>query len=89
MTDDKSTTHLHIVDDKLVESIGHHVTCLLVRAIPNTGHQILTLEPSTYSVINTFRLPPVNLCMRGGDWASRQLVIQKFLITIALLVTLF
>ena len=54
-------THLHIIDDKLVESVGHHMTSLLVGAIAYTGHEVLTFEPSPHSVVDTLRLPPVGL----------------------------
>ena len=81
---DQSSTNLHIVDNKLVESIGHHVTCLLVGAIPNTGHQILTLEPSTNSVVNTFRLPPIDLSKEGWGWGWHGNVVTYFSFNVTL-----
>ena len=51
--------HFDVVDDKLVESVWHHVTRLLVGAISDAGHEVLTFEPSPHSVVNSLRLPPV------------------------------
>jgi len=54
-------TYLDIVDNKLLEAIREGVSRLLVSAITNTGHQILTFEPSPHSVVNTLGLSPVTL----------------------------
>ena len=46
------------------------MACLPVRAISDAGHEILALEPTTHSVVNTLRLPPVGLWGRGVTWVS-------------------
>lgn len=50
-----------IVDQKLPESSGQHMLCLLVAPITDVGHQDLALEPPANSVIDTSRFPPVAL----------------------------
>ena len=37
------------------------MSCVLVTAIANTGHNILPLEPPSYSVVNTLWLAPACL----------------------------
>ncbi len=54
-------TNLEVVDEELLEAIWKSASRLLVGPITNAWHQILTLEPSPNSVVNTFRLPPVTL----------------------------
>lgn len=53
--------YLNIVYKDLSESSWEHVTGLFVASITNVGHQILSLETSTNSVINTLGLTPVSL----------------------------
>ena len=53
------STHLDIIDDKLVEPIWHDVFGLLVASIADTGHPSLTSESSSHRVVNTLRLTPV------------------------------
>ena len=53
--------YLNIIDEKLFETIGECVTGLLVGAVTNIRHEILTFEPSSHPVIDTLRLPPVTL----------------------------
>ena len=72
-------THLHIIDDKLVESAGHHMTSLLVGAIAYTGHEVLTFEPSPHSVVDTLRLPPVGLRERQVEDTHTQLILHAYI----------
>ena len=54
-------TNLDIVNNKLVEAGGKHVPGLLVAAIPNVGHEVLTFEPSAHPVVDPLGLAPVGL----------------------------
>merc|ERR1712212_633243 len=49
---------LDIVDDELTEAIGHHVSGLRVTSVTDTRHQILSLESSSYSAVNSFGFSP-------------------------------
>ena len=53
------STHLDIINDKLVESVWHDVLGLFVASITDAGHPSLTSESSSHWVVNTFRLTPV------------------------------
>ncbi len=53
--------YLWVVDDKLLQTIRHHMSGSLVAAIPNIGHQVLPLESSSNSVVNTLWFPPAFL----------------------------
>lgn len=68
-TDCKS--YLDIVDNKLLETIRHHMSGFLVAAIPNAWHQILPLEFSSHSVVNTLWFPPVWLLWEVRNYARR------------------
>lgn len=50
-----------VVDGELLESIGEHVAGLGVRTITDVGHQVLALEATSDTIVNTFRLTPVFL----------------------------
>lgn len=52
---------LNVVHEELLEAVGQHMTGTRIRTVTDVGHQILTLEATTHSVINTFRLAPVGL----------------------------
>lgn len=43
------------------EACWQHVTCFLTATITNAGHQVLTLETPTYSIVDTFWFTPVAL----------------------------
>ena len=58
MTKFSLSLYLNIVYNKFFESIRHKMSCFLVTAIANAWHKILPLEPSPYSVVNTFGLAP-------------------------------
>lgn len=49
----------HVVNKEFLETIGQHMAGTLVRAVTNVWHQVLTLEATAHSVINTFWLAPV------------------------------
>lgn len=48
----------NIVNQELLEARGQHVTGALVGTVTNVWHQVLALETTTHSVVNTFRLAP-------------------------------
>lgn len=50
---------LHIVDYKFLESVREVVAGLLVRAIPDIGHEGTSLELSPHTRVNTLRPSPV------------------------------
>lgn len=52
------STHLHVIDDKLVEPIRHDVPGLLVAPIANAGHLSLTSKSPSHRVVNTLRFAP-------------------------------
>ena len=52
------STHLHVVDDKLVEPVRHDVLGLLVTPIADARHLSLTSESPSHRVVNTFRFTP-------------------------------
>lgn len=47
-----------IVDQEFLEASWEHVAGALVGTITNVWHQILSLEATTYSVVNTLGLAP-------------------------------
>ena len=49
------------MDEELFESVWTYVSGLLRRTISDVWHQILTLEPTAHSVVDTLRFPPVLL----------------------------
>ena len=49
------------MDNKLLQAIWHHVPSFSVATIANAWHQILPLEPTPDSVVNSFGLAPVGL----------------------------
>ena len=53
-----NSIYLHIVNDELPESIGHHVSGLCVAPVTDTGHKILSLESSSYSAVDTLWFSP-------------------------------
>ena len=67
--------YLYVVDHKFVESVGHHVTSLLVGAIANARHGDLPFEPSTHSVVNAFGFSPVWL----QDRHTRRIALEKYI----------
>jgi len=54
----------HVVHQELLESGGQHVAGELVRSVTDVGHQILSLEAATHSVVDTFWLAP--FVLRGN-----------------------
>uniref|UniRef100_A0A2M4D122 Putative secreted protein n=1 Tax=Anopheles darlingi TaxID=43151 RepID=A0A2M4D122_ANODA len=48
----------HVVDDELLEAARQHMTGALVRAVSDVRHQVLSLEATTHSVVDTFRPTP-------------------------------
>lgn len=48
----------HVVHQELLESGGQHVAGALVRSVTDVGHQILSLEAATHSVVDTLGLAP-------------------------------
>ena len=55
------TSYINIVDEHFLEAIGTDVSAFAVASITNVGHQVLTLEPSSHSVVNSLRLAPAFL----------------------------
>lgn len=49
---------LHIVHQELLEAGGQHVAGQLVGSVADVGHQILALEATTHSVVDTLGLAP-------------------------------
>ena len=54
-------SYCNIMDKELLEPIGHHVSLFFVGSITNVGHQVLALEATAYSVVNTLGFTPVRL----------------------------
>lgn len=52
---------LDVVDEELLEASGQHMTGTGIRSVTDVGHQVLSLEATTHSVVNTLRLTPVGL----------------------------
>ncbi|GMR49833.1 hypothetical protein PMAYCL1PPCAC_20028, partial [Pristionchus mayeri] len=52
---------LGVVDENLLESVGKHVTDVLGVSVTDVGHQSLSLEAATDTVINTLGFAPVGL----------------------------
>ena len=52
------------MDKKFPEAILQNMPVASVRSVSNVGHEILPLELSPHSVVNTLRLPPVSLQKR-------------------------
>ena len=52
------STHLHVIDDKLVEPVRHDVPGLLVAPIADAGHLSLPSESPSHRVVNTLRFAP-------------------------------
>ena len=55
----KKSPYLDIVDKNFSETNGKHVLGGFCGAETNVGHHIHSLEASSHSVIDTFRLTPV------------------------------
>lgn len=55
------TQYLGVVDENLLESVGEHVTDVLGISVTDVGHQSLSLEATTDTVVDTLRLAPVGL----------------------------
>lgn len=55
----------NIAHKKLLESVWHHVSGLLVGTISDFGHSNLSLETATDTIVNTFWLTPrgINLAV--------------------------
>lgn len=49
------------MDENLLESVGEHVTDVLGISVTDVGHQSLSLEATTDTVVDTLRLAPVGL----------------------------
>ena len=49
------------MDNDLLETVWANVLGLVVAAITNIGHEILSLEATTNSVVNTLWFAPVRL----------------------------
>lgn len=56
-----SHTHSNVVYKNFAEFGRQHMSGSLVATISNIGHQVLSLESSSHSVVNTFRFTPVGL----------------------------
>ena len=54
-------TYSNIVDQELLESIRHNVPLFFSCTITNVWHQVLALETTTHSVVNTLWSTPVLL----------------------------
>lgn len=52
---------LDVVDEELLEAGRQHMTGARVRTVTDVGHQVLALEATTHSVVNTLGLAPVGL----------------------------
>lgn len=64
---------LHVGDGHLTESILQHVTGFLVRSVTAVRHEVLTLEATTNSVVDTLGLTPFLLedkehLVNGMQW---------------------
>jgi hypothetical protein len=53
-----------VVDDELLEAVGEHMTCFSVGAITDVWHQVLALETTSDTIVNTLGFTPVLLKMR-------------------------
>lgn len=65
----------HVVDQELLEAVGEHMAGALVRSVTDVWHQVLTLEATAHSVVNTFRLTPVGLQTKKEDSISKELTL--------------
>jgi len=54
-------SYCNIMDKELLEPIRHHVSLFFVGSVTNVGHQVLALEATAYSVVNTLGFTPVRL----------------------------
>lgn len=58
-----------VVDDELLEAGREHVTRLGVGTVADVGHQVLSLEATSDTIVNTFRLAPVLLKYETNSWS--------------------
>lgn len=52
---------LDVVHEELLEAGRQHMTGALGGSVTDVGHQVLSLEAATHSVVNSLRLAPVLL----------------------------
>lgn len=64
---------LDVVHQELLEARRQHMTGTLGGSVTDVGHQVLSLEAATHSVVNSLRLTPVLL---QGDGREGRLVMQ-------------
>lgn len=64
---------LDVVHQELLEARRQHMTGTLGGSVTDVGHQVLSLEAATHSVVNSLRLAPVLL---KGDGREGRLVMQ-------------
>lgn len=55
------STNLNIVNKNLLETAGQHVPSHSIATVTDVGHQILPLEATPDTVVNTLRFAPVPL----------------------------
>lgn len=70
-----------IVDQEFLEASWEHVAGALVGTITNVWHQILSLEATTYSVVNTLGLAPFVLHETKLFYCNFLFIIYSFICT--------
>lgn len=58
---------LDVVNEELLEAGWEHMESTLVGTVTNIWHQVLALEATTYSVVNTFWFTPFVLNWKNAE----------------------